>query len=70
MNHISAEFDEAFSSFDKDGGGQIDTSDLGALMQALGEKITEEELSDIIKDFDPDGCHFILVIYFFLNYGY
>ncbi|XP_037758293.2 calmodulin-A [Chelonia mydas] len=50
-----AEFKEAFSLFDKDGDGSITTSELGNVMQSLGQNPTEAELQDMIGELDTDG---------------
>ncbi|KAG6483744.1 hypothetical protein ZIOFF_060398 [Zingiber officinale] len=50
-----AEFKEAFSLFDKDGNGNITTSELGNVMQSLGQNPTEAELKEMIKVADVDG---------------
>ncbi|MER7986969.1 EF-hand domain-containing protein [Streptomyces noursei] len=50
-----AEFKEAFSLFDKDGDGQIASSELGTVMRSLGQSPTEQELQDLITEVDADG---------------
>ena len=50
-----AEFKEAFSLFDKDGGGSIDAKELGTVMRSLGQNPTEAELQDMINEVDKDG---------------
>jgi len=50
-----AEFKEAFSLFDKDGDGTINTRELGAVMRSLGQNPTEAELQDMINEVDADG---------------
>jgi len=49
------EFREAFSLFDKDGGGSISSSELAAVMRSLGQNPTEDELKEMIADVDEDG---------------
>ena len=39
---------EAFAKFDKDGSGTIDTNELKATLQAMGQNPTEEELFQMI----------------------
>jgi len=48
---------EAFKVFDKDGNGFISAAELRHVMTNLGEKLTEEEVEEMIKeaDFDGDG---------------
>jgi calmodulin len=56
-----AEFEEdiksAFSLIDKDADGVITTSDIYELMMGLGEMLTDEEITELIKtaDLDNDG---------------
>uniref|UniRef100_A0A8C0NPF4 EF-hand calcium-binding domain-containing protein 11 n=1 Tax=Canis lupus familiaris TaxID=9615 RepID=A0A8C0NPF4_CANLF len=54
-----AEFKEAFSLFDKDGDGTITTKELGTVMRSLvqnpTEKLTDEEVDEMIREADIDG---------------
>ena len=50
-----AEFQEAFSLFDKDGDGKICTQELGTVLRSLGQKPTEAELKEMIREIDIDG---------------
>ncbi|XP_060924574.1 uncharacterized protein LOC132998844 [Limanda limanda] len=50
-----AEFKEAFSLFDKDGDGTINTTELGSVMRSLGQNPTEAELQDMINEVDAEG---------------
>ncbi|XP_032737483.1 calmodulin-like [Lontra canadensis] len=50
-----AEFKAAFSRFDKNGDGTIDTQELGAVMRALGKNLSEAELKEFIAHVDTDG---------------
>ena len=52
---VSSELKEAFLLFDKDGGGSISGSELGAVMRSLGQNPSEEELSEMIAEVDEDG---------------
>jgi hypothetical protein len=45
-----AEFKEAFSLFDRDGDGTIDSDELGTVMRSLGHQPTEEEIEDMIRE--------------------
>ena len=45
----------AFASFDRDGDGTIDARELGTVMRQLGQKVTQQELLDMINEFDTDG---------------
>ncbi|ALC46953.1 And [Drosophila busckii] len=63
MNKHSSEGDsdeelrEAFKIFDKDEDGFISPAELRFVMVNLGEKLTDEEIDDMIReaDFDGDG---------------
>nr|AHA51333.1 EF-hand_1 domain-containing protein [Charistephane fugiens] len=48
---------DAFKQFDKDGNGYIDRDELRSLMITLGEKLTDEEIDEMMQeaDFDRDG---------------
>ncbi|XP_049800387.1 calmodulin-A-like [Schistocerca nitens] len=49
-----AEFNEAFSLFDKDGDGTVTTKELGTVMRFHGQNPTEAELQDMINGVDAD----------------
>lgn len=49
------EMREAFRVFDKDGNGFISAAELRHVMTNLGEKLTEEEVNEMIKEADIDG---------------
>ena len=46
---------EAFKVFDKDGNGQISAAELRHVMTNLGEKLTDEQVDEMIKEADIDG---------------
>ena len=50
-----AEFKEAFRVFDKDGNGFISAAELRHIMTNLGEKLTDEEVDEMIREADIDG---------------
>lgn len=50
-----AEFQEAFSLFDKDGDGCITTKELGTVMRSLGQHPTEAEVAEIVKELEGNG---------------
>ena len=50
-----AEIKEAFFLFDKDGDGTITNKELGTVMCSLGQKPTDAELADMIKEVDANG---------------
>ena len=46
---------EAFRVFDRDGDGHISTTELRMVMLNIGEKMSEEEVENMIKEADEDG---------------
>ena len=46
---------EAFRMFDKDESGYIDAKEIQALTTTLGEKLTDRELEEFMKEADLDG---------------
>jgi calmodulin len=49
----------AFKVFDKEGNGNISTTELRHIMTTLGDKITEEEIDEMLREADIDGDGFI-----------
>ena len=49
------EIKEAFRVFDKDGNGFISAAELRHVMTNLGEKLTDEEVDEMIREADTDG---------------
>ncbi|XP_048574485.1 calmodulin-like protein 5 [Triticum urartu] len=49
------ELREAFRVFDKDHDGHISKAELGHVMISLGEKLTDEEVEEMIQEADLDG---------------
>ncbi len=49
------ELKEAFLVFDKDGNGFISAAELRHVMTNLGEKLTDEEVDEMIREADTDG---------------
>lgn len=49
------EMREAFRVFDKDGDGYISAAELRHVMANLGEKLTEQEVDEMIKEADLNG---------------
>ena len=45
-----AEFKQAFDEFDVDGGGTINTKELGLAMRAMGMNPTEAEILDLLNE--------------------
>lgn len=58
-NNISqetlAELKQAFFLFDKNGDGTISESELASVLENLGQKPTEEEIKDMMREVDADG---------------
>ena len=48
------ELKEAFDAFDRDGNGVINTEELLAMMNQLGDRITKEEAEKMIQEADHD----------------
>ena len=49
------ELREAFKVFDKDGNGVISADELRHVMTNLGEKLTDEEITEMIKEADTNN---------------
>ena len=49
------EMKDAFRTFDKDVNGFISKAELKNIMDNLGESLTEEEVTEMIKEADIDG---------------
>ena len=45
----------AFNKFDKDGSGSIDKDELADLSKELGAELTEDQLTNALKDLDLNG---------------
>ena len=52
---------ETFEMFDRDGNGTISKSELGKIMHALGQDVTQKELEDILTRFDDDREYIVFV---------
>ena len=46
---------EAFRAFDKNGNGFISAAELRHVMTNLGERITDEEVDEMMREADIDG---------------
>ena len=49
------EFVEAFRVFDRDGNGFVSAAELRQVMTTMGEKMTDEEVDEMIKEAELDG---------------
>ncbi|KFB50930.1 AGAP006178-PB-like protein [Anopheles sinensis] len=45
---------DAFNAFDKEKTGSISTDVVGTILELLGHKLTEEELDEVIEEYDED----------------
>ena len=50
---------EAFKVFDRDSNGLISAQELKHVMTSLGEKVTDEEVEEMIREADIDGDGYI-----------
>lgn len=50
-----AEIVEAFKVFDRDGSGKISADELRQVMTSLGEKLSDQEVEDMIREADTNG---------------
>ena len=46
---------QAFSMMDKDGSGKISAAELKQVMRSIGEKLTDDDIDEIIREIDMDG---------------
>ncbi|KAH9738635.1 calmodulin-7 [Citrus sinensis] len=53
--NLMEELKEAFRVFDKDQNGFISAAELRHVMTNLGEKLTDEEVDEMIREADVDG---------------
>merc|ERR1712000_343349 len=51
---VLADYKEVFSTFDRDGDGTIDATELGAVMASFGVNPSQAELAKMIEDVDLD----------------
>jgi len=49
------EIREAFKVFDRDNNGFISAAELRHVMTSIGEKLTDDEVDEMIKEADQDG---------------
>jgi len=63
------ELRESFKVFDTDGDGYISASELRQVMVTLGEKLTDDELHEMIREADVDGDGLVNYEGFVLTFG-
>ncbi|KAL9107868.1 MAG: hypothetical protein Q9227_007286 [Pyrenula ochraceoflavens] len=49
------ELRQAFAVFDKDGSGTISADELRHVLKSLGEKLTDEEIDEMMRTADKDN---------------
>jgi len=54
-SEMEIELQQSFKVFDANGDGFINASELRQAMTTIGEKMTEKDINDIIKQWDSDG---------------
>ena len=54
-NDTEEEIKEAFRVFDKDGTGTISAAELRHVMTTLGEKLSEDEVDELLRDADTNN---------------
>ena len=52
---LNEQLREAFNLFDRDGSGAIDSDEIKGIMRKLGERLTDEEVEEIVREIDLDG---------------
>ena len=50
-----SEYEEAFALFDKDGNGSIEAKELAAVLTALGQSPSDEDIAKMIAEVDADA---------------
>jgi calmodulin len=59
-----AELKQAFNEFDVDGGGTINTKELGYAMRAIEMNPTEPEILDLINEVEPAFNEYFIRLWF------
>jgi len=54
-SEMEKELQQSFKVFDVNGDGYINAAELKQAMTTIGEKMTEKEINDIMKQWDSDG---------------
>ena len=54
-NKLTIDDQEAFKVFDRDNNGFISAAELRHVMTSIGEKLTDDEVDEMIREADQDG---------------
>ncbi|KIO32669.1 hypothetical protein M407DRAFT_100808 [Tulasnella calospora MUT 4182] len=54
-NDPEAQIKAAFKVFDRNGDGHINAEELGQVMAALGDKLSDAEVAEMLREADPNG---------------
>ena len=54
-SETTEEIQDSFRVFDKEGGGTISAAELRHIMTTIGEKLTDEEVDEMLREADLDG---------------
>ncbi len=54
-DHMESDIREAFKIFDRDGNGTISAAELRHVMTNLGEKLTDDEVDEMLMEADVNG---------------
>jgi len=46
---------QAFAMMDKDGSGKVSATELKNIMRSIGEKLSDDDIDEIIRELDMDG---------------
>lgn len=55
LGAILIAYQEAFKVFDRDNNGFISAAELRHVMTSIGEKLTDDEVDEMIREADQDG---------------
>ena len=55
LTALQLEIGAAFAVFDRDGSGTISTSDFRHIMSNLGERLTDDEMDEMVRDANVDA---------------
>ena len=63
FNLFFTELVKAFHLFDQDGSGEISKEELFNIMEQLGIKMTDQELTDIMEMIDTSGIKIFIMLF-------